>query len=262
MEDLAEFQLLNNNNDSQIFIHDIVGFVHQNEDSQDNDDNDIDENDYSEDKKSLIWEENDEIKKSEKFNKSFNINETYFCFILDNLNGVYMNIYDINNSNFNENNDDNEENVIKNYSYYEQIFNLYKNYYKDLPYISNNKENNIYCNKKDVESEKGFGYIKLNEKDKKMFEIDPKRYIFEEVVKAYEAKDNKMPYLNLDFLSSKTKEKIREENSRKFSVNSVDSDISANALPMISNEEFEKIKEVIDKLNLGKNENNKIEEKK
>ena len=95
-----------------------------------------------------------------------------------------------------------------------------------------------------------------------MFEIDPKRYIFEEVVKAYEAKDNKMPYLNLDFLSSKTKEKIREENSRKFSVNSVDSDISANALPMISNEEFEKIKEVIDKLNLGKNENNKIEEKK
>ena len=262
MEDLAEFQLLNNNNDSQIFIHDIVGFIHQNEDSQDNDDNDIDENDYSEDKKSLIWEENDEIKKSDKFNKSFNINETYFCFILDNLNGVYMNIYDINNSNFNENNDDNEENVIKNYSYYEQIFNLYKNYYKDLPYISNNKENNIYCNKKDVESEKGFGYIKLNEKDKKMFEIDPKRYIFEEVVKAYETKDNKMPYLNLDFLSSKTKEKIREENSRKFSVNSVDSDISANALPMISNEEFEKIKEVIDKLNLGKNENNKIEEKK
>ena len=50
MEVLTEFQLLINNNDSQIFIYDIFGFAHQNDHSQDND---IDENDYSEDKKSL-----------------------------------------------------------------------------------------------------------------------------------------------------------------------------------------------------------------
>ncbi len=84
--------------------------------------------------------------------------------------------------------------------------------------------------------------------------------LFEEVMKSYKKKDLN-PHINLDFLSSKMKEKMREENSRKFSVNSVDSDISANALPIISNEEYETIKDVIDKLNFGKAEkNNKIEE--
>jgi len=264
MEDLGEFQLLNNNNDSQIFIHDIVGFIHLNEDSENEDV--IEDYDYSEDKKSLIWEEKNDIKIGEQFNKNFNINETYFCFILDNLNGVYMNIYNIDNNNVNiddlEENEKNKVNDIKNYSYYDQLFKIYKNYYKDLPYTLNDDENNIYNNKKEGDSEKGFGYVKINEKSKKMFEIDPKRYIFEEVVKASINKESNTPYLNLDFLSDKTKEKIREENNRKFSVNSVDSDISSNALPIISQEEFEKIKDIIDKLNLGKSDINKIEEEK
>ena len=252
-ENFAEFQLLNNNN-SQIFIHDIIGFVHQNDESENDEENELD----YEDKKSLIWEEKENNNNIE-LNNSFNINETYFCFILDNLNGVYMNIYDINNSNEYIETDDKEEKDIKNYTYYDQIFNLYKNYYKDLPYISANEENNIYSNKKDEESEKGFGYVKINEKDKKMFEIAPKRYIVEEVIKAYERND-KNPQLNLDFLSGKTKEKIREENARKLSVNSVDSDLSANAIPNISNEEYEAIKNIIDKFNIGKTENNKMDE--
>ncbi len=253
-ENFAEFQLLNNNNNSQIFIHDIIGFVHQNDESENDEENELD----YEDKKSLIWEEKENNNNIE-LNNSFNINETYFCFILDNLNGVYMNIYDINNSNEYIETDDKEEKDIKNYTYYDQIFNLYKNYYKDLPYISANEENNIYSNKKDVESEKGFGYVKINEKDKKMFEIAPKRYIVEEVIKAYERND-KNPQLNLDFLSGKTKEKIREENARKLSVNSVDSDLSANAIQNISNEEYEAIKNIIDKFNIGKTENNKMDE--
>ena len=264
MEDLGEFQLLNNNNDSQIFIHDIVGFIHQNEDSENEDV--IEDYDYSEDKKSLIWEEKNEIKIGEQFSKNFSINETYFCFILDNLNGVYMNIYDINNTNDNiegeDKDEENKENDIKKYSYYDQLFNIYKNYYKDLPYVLNDDENNIFNNKKEEDSEKGFGYVKINEKNKKMFEISPKRYIFEEAVKASENQEGNSPYLNLEFLSEKTKEKIREENNRKFSVNSVDSDISANVLPVISQDEFEKIKDIIEQLNLGKKDNNKIEEEK
>ena len=248
-ENLAEFQLLNNNSNSQIFIHDIVGFVHQNDDNENEEENEFD---YSEDKKSLIWEEK-EIENNNNFNYNLKLNETYFCFILDNLNGVYMNIYDINNSN--EYLENEEEKDIKNYSYYDQIFNMYKDYYKNLPYVSVKEENILFCNKKDEESEKGFGYVKINEKDKKMFEIAPKRNIFEEIMKSYAKKDLN-PHINLDFLSSKTKEKMKEENSRKFSVNSVDSDISANALPIISNEEYETIKDVIDKLNLGKTENN------
>lgn len=264
MEDLGEFQLLNNNNDSQIFIHDIVGFIHQNEDSENEDV--IEDYDYSEDKKSLIWEEKNEIKIGEQFSKNFSINETYFCFILDNLNGVYMNIYDINNTNDNiegeDKDEENKENDIKKYSYYDQLFNIYKNYYKDLPYVLNDDENNIFNNKKEEDSEKGFGYVKINEKNKKMFEISPKRYIFEEAVKASENQEGNSPYLNLEFLSEKTKEKIREENNRKFSVNSVDSDISANVLPVISQDEFEKIKDIIEQLNLCKKDNNKIEEEK
>lgn len=248
-ENLAEFQLLNNNSNSQIFIHDIIGFVHQNDDIENEEENEFD---YSEDKKSLIWEEK-EIENNNNFNYNLKLNETLFCFILDNLNGVYMNIYDINN--LNEYLENEEEKDIKNYSYYDQIFNMYKDYYKNLPYVSVKEENNLFCNKKDEESEKGFGYVKINEKDKKMFEIAPKRNIFEEIMKSYAKKDLN-PHINLDFLSSKTKEKMREENSRKFSVNSVDSDISANALPIISNEEYETIKDVIDKLNLGKTENN------
>ena len=255
MEDLAEFHLLNNNNNSQIFIHDIVGFVHQNEESDD------EEDEFSEDKKSLIWEEKED--KKNQCDKSFNINETYFCFILDNLNGVYMNIYDINNKNeYIEDNDDDkgeEEKDIKNYTYYDQLFNLYKNYYKDLPYISTNDEDNIYSNKKDKESEKGFGYVKINEKDKKMFEIASKRYIIEEIMNASEKNEN-TPFLNLDFLSSKTKEKVREANSRKISVNSVDSEISSNGLPNISNEEYNNIKDVIEKLNLVKTDKSKMDE--
>ena len=252
-ENLAEFQLLNNNNNSQIFIHDIVGFIHQ----KDDDSEEENENDYNEDRKSLIWEENETSKNNEfEFNNNINLNETYFCFILDNLNGVYMNIYDINNSNeYIENDDDKEEKDIKNYSYYDQIFNMYKEYYKDLPYVPIDEENCIYSNKKDEESEKGFGYVKINEKDKKMFEVASKRKIFEEMMKSYKKNDIN-PYINLDFLSAKTKERLKEENSRKYSVNSVDSDISANALPIISNEEYETIKDIIDKLNLGKKQNN------
>ena len=252
-ENLAEFQLLNNNNNSQIFIHDIIGFIHQNDD---NDSEEEIENDYNDDKKSLIWEENESSKNNEfELNNNLNLNETYFCFILDNLNGVYMNIYDINNSNeYLENGDNKEEKDIKNYSFYDQIFNMYKEYYKDLPYVPIDEENYIYCNKKDEESEKGFGYVKINEKDKKMFEVASKRNIFEEVMKSYEKKDIN-PHINLDFLSAKTKEKLKEENSRKFSVNSVDSDISATALPIISNEEYETIKDIIDKLKLGKKQN-------
>jgi hypothetical protein len=257
-ENLAEFQLLNNNSNSQIFVHDIVGFVHQNDDSEEEEEEEMD---LSEDKKNSIGEER-ETKDNINFNNNLKLNETYFCFILDNLNGVYMNIYDINNSkDYIENKDDKEENDIKNYTYYDQVFNLYKDYYKDLPYVQINEENNIYSNKKDEESEKGFGYVKINEKEKKMFEIAPKRYLVEEMVNAYE-KNEKNPHLNFDFLSDKTKDKIREEKNRKFSVNSVDSDISANALPNISNEEYEAIKDVIDKLNLGKTDNNKINEKK
>ena len=132
---------------------------------------------------------------------------------------------------------------------------MYKEYYKDLPYVPIDEENCIYSNKKDEESEKGFGYVKINEKDKKMFEVASKRKIFEEMMKSYKKNDIN-PYINLDFLSAKTKERLKEENSRKYSVNSVDSDISANALPIISNEEYETIKDIIDKLNLGKKQNN------
>ena len=63
------------------------------------------------------------------------------------------------------------------------------------------------------------------------------------------------PQLNLNFLSSKAKEKMRGDNLRKYSVNSVDSDVSVNALPNISNEEYKTIKEIIEKLNLEKKEN-------
>ena len=107
-----------------------------------------------------------------------------------------------------------------------------------------------------LESEKGFGYIKINEKDKKMFEINSKRNFFEEVLKAYEHKD-KLPLANLSFLSKKTKEAIFELNSRKVSVNSIDSDISANELPGISKEDYDTIKEIIDKFNLEDKEENK-----
>ena len=252
LENIAEFHLLNNNNDSQIFIHDIIGFVHQEDDESE-------ENEYN--SEDSLSSENGEknknyIKKNKSLDKSFDINENYFCFILDNFNGVYMNIYDINNS-YNYNNDENakEENDLKNYSYYDQIFNLYKNYYKDLPYVPIGEENkNIYTNGKDgFESEKGFGYIKINETDKKMFEIDSKRNLFEEVVKAYERKD-KNPLINLSFLSKERKEEILDTNSRKVSVNSVDSDISMTETQGISKEDYENIKEIIDKFNLEKND--------
>ena len=252
LENFAEFHLLNNNNDSQIFIHDIIGFVHQEDDESE-------ENEYN--SEDSLSSENGEknknyIKKNKSLDKSFDINENYFCFILDNFNGVYMNIYDINNS-YNYNNDENakEENDLKNYSYYDQIFNLYKNYYKDLPYVPIGEENkNIYTNGKDgFESEKGFGYIKINETDKKMFEIDSKRNLFEEVVKAYERKD-KNPLINLSFLSKERKEEILDTNSRKVSVKSVDSDISMTETQGISKEDYENIKEIIDKFNLEKND--------
>ena len=255
MENFAEFHLLNNNNNSQIFIHDIVGFVHQ-------EDEDIEEDEYnSEDSLDSQHDRSNKnyIKRNKSMEKSDDINENYFCFILDNFNGVYMNIYDINNSynSIEEENKEDEENDIKDYTYYDQIFNLYKNYYKELPYVPIGEENkNIYTNDKDgFESEKGFGYIKINDNDKKMFEIDSKRKIFEEVLKAYKRKD-KNPLINLSFLSKKTKETILEPNSRKVSVNSVDSDISMNELQGISKEDYENIKEIIDKFELEKEDKN------
>jgi hypothetical protein len=255
MEDFAEFHLLNNNNNSQIFIHDIVGFVHQNSEEDNEEDeyksnNSLDIDDNENDKESM---------KNNINNKIFEINETYFCFILDNFNGVYMDIYDINNSNnnyFSDEENEKEENDIKNYTYFDQLFSLYKNYYKELPYVPITEENNntsmiFNDNKNEYESSKGFGYIKINEKDKKMFEIDSKRNFFEEIVKAYENKD-KNPLVNLGFLSKKTINKINDANSRKVSVNSIDSDISVNEFPGISKEDYENIKEIIDKFDIEK----------
>ena len=255
LEDFAEIRLLNNNSNSQIFIHDIVGFVHKEEDE------DIEENELnSED--SLISEKDDNFQGNKILDENDDTNENYFCFILDNFNGLYMNIYDINNSySYIDEDNNKEEKDLKNYSYYDQIFNLYQNYYKELPYVQIGEENkNIYTNANDgLQSEKGFGYIKINERDKKLFEVDSKRSLFEEVLKAYKRKD-KNPLLNLSFLSKKTKENILEPNSRKVSVNSVDSDISMNELQHISKEDYENIKEIIEKFDLEKNDNNdKIE---
>ena len=84
-----------------------------------------------------------------------------------------------------------------------------------------------------------------------MFEIDSKRNFFEEIVKAYENKD-KNPLVNLGFLSKKTIDKIYDANSRKVSVNSIDSDISVNEFPGISKEDYENIKEIIDKFDIEK----------
>ena len=251
LENFAEFKILNNNKNSQIFIHDIMGFVHQNNESDEEGENEFM---FSEDKKSLIWEEKD-LNKNNISQNILNLNETYFCFILDNLDGIYMNIYDINNTNeYLEKEGNKEEKEIKKYNYCDQIFSMYNNYYKDLPYVSTDEENNLYLNKKEQESEKSFGYVKINKKDKKMYEIAPKRYIFKEALKSFEKKDIN-PQLNLNFLSSKAKEKMRGDNLRKYSVNSVDSDVSVNALPNISNEEYKTIKEIIEKLNLEKKEN-------
>ena len=86
-----------------------------------------------------------------------------------------------------------------------------------------------------------------------MFEIDSKRNLFEEVVKAYERKD-KNPLINLSFLSKERKEEILDTNSRKVSVNSVDSDISMTETQGIAKEDYENIKEIIDKFNLEKND--------
>ena len=185
LENFAEFKILNNNN-SQIFIHDIIGFVHQNDESDEEGENEFM---FSEDKKSLIWEEKD-LNKINISHNSLNINETYFCFILDNLDGIYMNIYDINNTKqYMGKESYKEEKEIQKYIFYDQIFNIYKNYYKDLPYVSTDEENNLYWNRKEQESEKGFGYVKINKKDKKMYEIVPKRYIFKEALKSFERKD-------------------------------------------------------------------------
>ena len=258
MEDFAEFHLLNNNPNSQIFIHDIVGFIHQNdEDSEENERNSNDSLSIDSEGKSR-----DSLNENKKMNKCFEINETYFCFILDNFNGVYMNIYDINNSyNYlNEEENIKEENGIKNYTYYDQLFNLYKNYYKELPYASIDEENDdinsIYnTDKEGFESEKGFGYIKINDKDKKMFDIVSKRHLMEEVIKAYKHKD-KLPLVNFGFLGKKTAEALFESNSRKVSVNSVDSDISINEFPNISKEDYENVREIIDKFNLEEKDQN------
>ena len=150
------------------------------------------------------------------------------------------------------------------YTYYNQLFNLYKNYYKELPYASIDEENDdinsIYnTDKEGFESEKGFGYIKINDKDKKMFDIVSKRHLMEEVIKAYKHKD-KLPLVNFGFLGKKTAEALFESNSRKVSVNSVDSDISINEFPNISKEDYENVREIIDKFNLEekdqKNEQN------
>jgi hypothetical protein len=115
MENFAEIHLLNNNNNSQIFIHDIVGFIHQ-ENEEDFEEKEENENESM----NSISFENEDNKIILDYDNNNNIIETYFCFILDNFNGLYMNIYDINN-NIYENNEDNEEkdeneNVIKNYN--------------------------------------------------------------------------------------------------------------------------------------------------
>ena len=255
LENFAEFQLLDCDN-SQIFIHDIVGIVHQEEESNE-------ENEKDNESENSISSEYSEDKNSKENKIEFddnNITETYFCFILDNFNGLYMNIYDINNNSYLYN-DQEEQNLNENdeeiNTYYDQLFNLYKRYYKDLPYYSINEEFNLYnFNKGELNNEKRFGYIKLNEKDKKMYQIESKRNFFEEVLKSYQNKDKGL-YKNFGFLSQKAKEALNEDNSRKVSVNSIDSDISVNELPGISKEEYEKIKDIIDKLNLEKKDEKK-----
>jgi hypothetical protein len=154
-------------------------------------------------------------------------------FIVDNLNGVYMNIYDINEKNIGyttENianmigkkfvdsvkvlNDNNNNKNIEN-----DILNLYQKHI----------ENSILVNK-DEDDEIDFGTAIVNGKEKKMYQIENKRHLIQDS-------------LNKDIDTNIQKEEDNE-------------DMNIN----LTEDEFDKIKFLIDEFNETKENNNNTQD--
>jgi hypothetical protein len=157
----------------------------------------------------------------------------YLNFIVDNLNGVYMNIYDMNEKNIGyttENianmigkkfvdsvkvlNDNNNNKNIEN-----DILNLYQKHI----------ENSILVNK-DEDDEIDFGTAIVNGKEKKMYQIENKRHLIQDS-------------LNKDIDTNIQKEEDNE-------------DMNIN----LTEDEFDKIKFLIDEFNETKENNNNTQD--
>jgi hypothetical protein len=157
----------------------------------------------------------------------------YLNFIVDNLNGVYMNIYDMNEKNIGyttENianmigkkfvdsvkvlNDNNNNKNIEN-----DILNLYQKHI----------ENSILVNK-DEDDEIDFGTAIVNGKEKKMYQIENKRHLIQDSL-------NKDIDINIQ----------KEEDNEDMNIN-------------LTEDEFDKIKFLIDEFNETKENNNNTQD--
>jgi hypothetical protein len=176
-----------------------------------------------------------------------NDNNLLYFFYIDNFNGVYLDIYDLNINNYDKkeiiknfkNNNFIENSQIKseNKSFDSNLIDLYKKYYINNIIYNNNKDNVKYDD---------FGTVKLNDKNKKLFSIIDKREFLENILenKSYnkikEAEENN----NLNNI-------IIANNDNNININNMDvnKDDEEEELKL---EERQKINFLIESLNLSK----------
>ena len=170
-------------------------------------------------------------------------NNLFYLFYIDNFNGLYLDIFDLNINNYdkneiinkfkNKNFIENSEINIENKSFDSNLINLYKKYYIN---------NIIYKNSEDNTKYDDFGTIKINEKDKKLYSIIDKKDYLENIL------DNNL-YNNI---------KNEEENNIKNFDNKMDIDENNDEDKELKLEDRQKINFLIENLNLSKslNDNN------
>jgi len=173
-------------------------------------------------------------------------NNLFYFFYIDNFNGVYLDIFDLNinnydkkeiinnfkNKNFIENSDIN----IENKSFDSNLINLYKKYYINNIIYKNSEENIKYDD---------FGTVKINDKNKKLYSIIDKKENLENIL------DSQL-YNNI---------KNEEENNNiniKNIDNKMDIDENNDEDKELKLEDRQKINFLIESLNLSKslNDNN------
>jgi hypothetical protein len=163
-------------------------------------------------------------------------NEIYYNFIVDNYNGVYLNVYNFDDFNYNkETISEMKEDIIKkesndkieNKTFFNNLNSLYKTFSDNLIYKSINKTNHnndfINSDNEDDDDKVNFGTVIVGGKKKRMYQINNQRKLIEKLVLNKQISDEEKG-LTTDSISIINTSKNNKNNSNRVSISSENSE--------------------------------------
>ena len=163
-------------------------------------------------------------------------NEIYYNFIVDNYNGVYLNVYNFDDFNYKkETISKMKEEIIKkesndkieNKTFFTNLNSLYKKFSDNIIYksINNSNNNNDFINSdnEDDDDKVNFGTVIVGGKKKRMYQINNQRKLIEKLVLNKQLSDEEKG-LTTDSISIINTSKNNKNNSNRVSISSENSE--------------------------------------